>query len=227
MSQLLLTRLGYAAGLTVVAFTTALWGQGLGESCTFVVVCCALQLYSTCTEAASALSRLWKQSAHAKLLQRTPTGQVSNKQLQLFQHSSQLTRDLVHAAAKTHTVCVSSAEQCDIGPEQRLLLEHTFAAKPVAVLSKLLVWLQQQPDLLHLPALAADSSSSSSGSSGGNAAVCYGELWLDTTTGRFHQTPHIPSLQGARRTMSSCHVDWYMSMWCTVRGSWRAPQQHT
>jgi hypothetical protein len=206
MSQLLLARLGYAAGCDC-----------------FVVISCALQLYSACTEAASALSRLWKQSAHAKLLQRPPTGQVSNKQLQLFQHSSQLTRDLAYAAADAHTVCVSSAEQPDIGPEPRLLLEHTVAAKPVAVLSKLLVWLQQQPDLLQLPALAADSSSSSSG----NAVVCYGELWLDTTTGRFHQTPHIPSLQGARRNMSSCHVDWYMSMWCTVGGRWRAPQQHT
>jgi hypothetical protein len=58
-----------------------------------------LQACTAGAEAASALSRLWKQSAHAKLLQRPPAQKISPKHAALLQDT---TREVLHLMTATN-----------------------------------------------------------------------------------------------------------------------------
>jgi hypothetical protein len=140
---------------------------------------------------------LWKQSAHAKLLQRPPPQNISLKQAALLRDTGQEIDNLMTAFEKA-------------APTWRVLLNHSsahtgvaflnavLAARPVATLSQLLVWLQQGPALLRLPELAAEldsaavggaaaatvgSTISSSSSSGGGSVSGYSRLWRFCTSG--------------------------------------------
>jgi hypothetical protein len=132
-----------------------------------------LQLCYTCADAASSLSRLWKQSAHAKLLQRQPAERISAKQAALFEQSFQETAEL--------GLCLDELLKLQLQEDNReediqLILEETLAARPVAMLAQLLVWLQQRPELLQLPEQAADTLAPAQESS-------YCKLWSGSIQG--------------------------------------------
>jgi hypothetical protein len=68
--------------------------------------------------------------------------------------------------------------------ELQCFLQDALASHAVATLAQLLVWLQQRPELLQLPALAADESARSSSHS-------HGALWLACTRGGPMAATHI------------------------------------
>uniref|UniRef100_A0A383WH82 Uncharacterized protein n=1 Tax=Tetradesmus obliquus TaxID=3088 RepID=A0A383WH82_TETOB len=96
--------------------------------------------------AASPLSRLWKPSAQAKLLQRPPADCISDKQqkliLQTYYNAAELQRNLNNVAQLGSE---NSAEHVE------RLLQAVLAARAVSTLARLLVWLQQRPELLQQP----------------------------------------------------------------------------
>ncbi|WIA31961.1 hypothetical protein OEZ86_002816 [Tetradesmus obliquus] len=97
--------------------------------------------------ASSLLSHLWKQSAHAKLLQRPPADHISAKQEALFQQTCDnavelgLCSDVVLRLQQSNAGNDEHAEQ---------FLQATLAARPISTLAGLMVWLQRQPELLRL-----------------------------------------------------------------------------
>jgi hypothetical protein len=128
---------------------------------------------------------LWKQSAHAKLLQRPPAQKISPKQAVLLQDTerqiTKLTTAMNQAAASWQVTRNHSSAHAGL-----TFLNSVLAARPVAALAQLLVWLQQEIALLQLPELAAElgtaaaggaaatthaSSKSSSSTSNGSAAA--------------------------------------------------------
>jgi hypothetical protein len=98
---------------------------------------------------------LWKQSAHAKLLQRPPAQKISPKQAALLQDTGHeilnLKEAMNQAAASLRAIGDDSSTQSGL-----TILDPILAARPVATLSQLLVWLQQGVALLRLPELAAE-----------------------------------------------------------------------
>ncbi|WIA30740.1 hypothetical protein OEZ86_000807 [Tetradesmus obliquus] len=121
------------------------------------------KLGTTGPAAAALLSRLWKQSAHAKLLQRPPADNAITKHQTLFQK----TQD--HAVVLE--LCLDQVlrlqPQGDDHAEQ--FLQAVLAARPVATLARLLVWLQQRPELLQLPEQAAEELT---------CGLSYGTVWM-------------------------------------------------
>jgi hypothetical protein len=105
-----------------------------------------LQLSSQSANAASALSRLWKQSAHAKLLQRQPTDHTSIRYTDLFRSTAEHTRVLDISLATAQNL---HSKDSSLNAEG--FLGCTYVARPVAMLAQLLVWLQKAPQLLQLP----------------------------------------------------------------------------
>jgi hypothetical protein len=134
-----------------------------------------LQMHDAAVSAASALSRLWKQSAHAKLLQRPPAPKLSAKHAALIQQTADLIGTLKwHAETVTafHAPLQKAGEGTGVTLRQNFL-DDVLAARPVATLAKLLEWLQQQPELLQMPMLAAQEE----------RPTGYGRLWLACTQG--------------------------------------------
>jgi hypothetical protein len=107
---------------------------------------CLLQLSKTGADAASQLSRLWKQSAQAKLLQRPPADRISAKYEALFKQSYHETVDL--GVCTDEVLRLQSEDSLQLAQE---FLQAILAAKPVSTLALLPVWLQQRPELLQLP----------------------------------------------------------------------------
>jgi hypothetical protein len=156
---------------------------------------------------------LWKQSAHAKLLQRPPAQKISFKQAALLQDTAQEIAILFTAIDKAAAACRVMRNHSGTHTGLRFL-DAILAARPVATLSQLLVWLQQGIALLQLPELAtemgseaesraaapADGSTNSSSnsriaaaqiaaasaaevSSGSSRGGVYGKLWLFCASG--------------------------------------------
>jgi hypothetical protein len=115
---------------------------------------------------------LWKLSAHAKLLKQPPAATSSAKQLALFQHSIQYADALEEAAHIAHEKLLQQQEPGDV----QCFLQDVLASRAVATLARLLVWLQQRPELLQLPALAVDESACSS-------SYEHAALWLACSRG--------------------------------------------
>jgi hypothetical protein len=112
-----------------------------------------LQLSNRCAEASWCLSRLWKKPAHAKLLHRQPADHITAKQAELIKQSASETAALA--------LCIQQAlhlQSQELEEHVQEFLEATFAARPVATLAQMLVWLQQRPELLELPAVAAEEN---------------------------------------------------------------------
>jgi hypothetical protein len=69
--------------------------------------------------------------------------------------------------------------------DEHVVLEATAAGQSVSTLARLLVWLQQRPELLQLSSLAAaDTQTVASSSSSSSAPTSHGALWLATLEGK-------------------------------------------
>ncbi|WIA38403.1 hypothetical protein OEZ86_001729 [Tetradesmus obliquus] len=106
----------------------------------------AVLLCKTGTAAVSQLSRLWKQSAHAKLLQRPPADRLGAKQAAVFEQTNDAVVDLGLCVDALHLL--QSQARAEYADE---FLQAVLATRPLATLARLLVWLQQRPELLLLP----------------------------------------------------------------------------
>jgi hypothetical protein len=95
-----------------------------------------------------------EESAHAKLLQRPLNEHTSAKHADLFKKSIDNACYLVLCVGERHKWNSGDGGALS-GPE---LLGPTLAARPVSTLARLLVWLQQRPDLLELPPLSDQST---------------------------------------------------------------------
>jgi hypothetical protein len=130
------------------------------------------------------LARLWKQSAHAKLLKQplAAASSVKLKHLGLFQHSIQYAAALEEAAHVAHEQLLQQQVPADV----QCFLQDVLASHAVATLAQLLAWLQQRPELLQLHELAADQSACS-------GCHNHGALWLACNKGApiavTHTTP--------------------------------------
>jgi hypothetical protein len=118
---------------------------------------------------------LWKQAAHAKLLQQPPAESHSSKHAALFSNSIQYAADL-----QQQTVDALHLLQNDPALVGQAFVDCMLAARPVAVLCRLLVWLQQRPELLQLPALAADEHAFA-------GQANHGALWLASLSGELQR----------------------------------------
>jgi hypothetical protein len=150
----------------------------------------------------------------AKLLQRPPAQKISPKQAALLQETEQQLSKLTSAAKKAAAACIDVRDHTSVHPGLTFM-NSVLAARPVATLSQLLVWLQQAPTLLQLPELAAQRSSAAAGSaaattegstnsssssnnntasaadvsSGSSAEENYGRLWFTCTSGVLAHAP--------------------------------------
>jgi hypothetical protein len=152
-----------------------------------------LQLCQRASSAAYALSRLWKQSAHVKLLQQPPARKISNKLASLLIQSKQHVIDLEEALREATPICSDLVEGChpQYGHD---LVAAVMEAKPVSTIARLLVWLQQQPELLRLHAWEDNGDDEDDAAAGDEAAACtsssssdpgiYGSLWLNSAIGK-------------------------------------------
>uniref|UniRef100_A0A383VH34 Uncharacterized protein n=1 Tax=Tetradesmus obliquus TaxID=3088 RepID=A0A383VH34_TETOB len=164
------------------------------------------QACSLGAEAASSITRMWKQTAQFMWLQR-PIKHCSAKQALVLDKTTQATAKLKNAF-DTAVSSLHLYEEHGVTQPIQKFLDCTLASHPVLTLAQLLVWLQRQPELLQLPASAAahgssaaeassssssssraSSSSSSSSSrasssraSSSSASVTIGEVWLACTT---------------------------------------------
>lgn len=155
--------------------------------------CCLLQLCQAASEAASQLSRLWKQSAHTKLLQQPPTQKMSAKHAALFLQSKKHTAALEHALSLAAQICADLQQQGHPQHGQDFV-DRVLASKPVPTLTRLLMWLQQKPERLQLHALEAWSTSPASSSSSNH--LDYGILWMVTAGGkRIQLEQSMPALE--------------------------------
>jgi hypothetical protein len=146
----------------------------------------ALQASETCSSAYQ-LARLWKRSAHAKLLLRPPAATISAKHIGLFQHSIQYAAALEEAALASHEQMLLQQVPADV----QCFLQDVLASHAVATLAQLLAWLQQRPELLQLPALAADESAYS-------GCHSYGALWLVCSRGGPIAVTNVTPCSGRR-----------------------------
>jgi hypothetical protein len=131
-----------------------------------------LQLCREVEDGGYRLSRLWKQSAHAKLLQRPPVASHNTKHAALFKETA--------AYAETfYMVLTSAAGLIKQGYEMDgvVFCDAAFAARPITMLCKLLMWLQQRPELLQLRGPAMQDKDLITPSLGG--------LWLNCCLGKY------------------------------------------
>jgi hypothetical protein len=91
---------------------------------------------------------MWKQSAHAKLLQRPPTENTNTKHAALLEQSYHEITKLSDAANGVQLHLLLQTREAD---KAAALIDEVFAARAVSTLAGLLVWLQQRPELLQLP----------------------------------------------------------------------------
>jgi hypothetical protein len=101
---------------------------------------------------------LWKQSAHAKLLQRPPAQKISPKHAALLQDTTREILHLMTATNKAAAAYIDGRKHSSDHPRLRYL-DSLLLARPVATLCQLLVWLQQGIAVLQLPELAAELGS--------------------------------------------------------------------
>jgi hypothetical protein len=157
---------------------------------------------------------LWKQSAHAKLLQRPPTHKTSLKQAALLQDTRQELVKLATAITKAAISCQSISGHSSAQPGIAFL-DVVLAARPVATLSQLLVWLQQGAALLQLPELAAELGSATEGSA---AAATDGNT-SSTSSSSSNSIPaaEIAAASGADVSSRSCGGGEFGTLWmlCT------------
>jgi hypothetical protein len=149
-----------------------------------------LQLCQRASDAASSLSRLWKQSATAKLQQQNLARKVNNKLATLLKQSAQQTLALEEVLREATPLCWDLRERgLQYGHQ---VVDAVMEAKPVPTMARLVALLQLQPEMLGLQAwddeddeevAAACMSSSSS-----NVAVSYGRLWLISVMGEHYNT---------------------------------------
>jgi uncharacterized membrane protein YgcG len=176
-----------------------------------------LQLCNSASFAATALTRLWKQSAHVKLLQQPLARKISSKLASVLQLSAHHLVALADVLTEATPFCSDLVERGH--PEYgHDLVAAVMEAKPVSTIAQLLVWLQQQPDMLRLHAWSEDdgffdygdnaggdvaaacttsssssntsrstSTTSSSSSSSSSGSGSYGGLWLSSAIGK-HKT---------------------------------------
>jgi hypothetical protein len=109
---------------------------------------------------------------HAKLLQQPPAESHSSKHAALFSRSIQYAARLQQQTSNAFQLW-----QQDSALDGQAFVDSMLAAHPVAVLCRLLVWLQQKPELLQLPALAADRHAFV-------GQANHGALWLASLTGQ-------------------------------------------
>jgi hypothetical protein len=116
---------------------------------------------------------LWKRPAHAKLLLRPPAATISAKHIGLFQNSIQYAAALEEAAHAAHEQLLVQQQ-----PDAHLqcFLQDVLASHAAATLAQLLAWLLPRPELLQLPALAADAAAYSGHHN-------HGALWLACSRG--------------------------------------------
>jgi hypothetical protein len=145
-----------------------------------------LQVHTNYADAAAALVSFWKQPAHAKLLRRPVPVKVTKQQVSYIYHSIDHIRDLGRAMLKAEAMRQQLQKEGLVTLSEQLLLESTFAAQPVATLARLLVWMQQRPELLHLPNLDAQLASEKgrrSSSSTEATVLPYTVLWQFSAKG--------------------------------------------
>jgi hypothetical protein len=149
-----------------------------------------VQLCQRAGDAASSLSRLWKQSANAKLLQQPLAKKINNKLAALIKQSAQHMLVLEGVLSEATPFCSDLAES---GYPQygHDVVAAVLEAKAVSTIARLLVWLQQQPEMLGLHAWddkddaeVAAACLSSSSSSSSSVPISYGRLWLISVRGR-------------------------------------------
>jgi hypothetical protein len=133
---------------------------------------------------------LWKQSAHAKLLQRPPAQKISQQLAALLHDTGDEIINIMTAIDKAAAACRVMCNHSRAHPGVEFL-DAVLVARPVATLSQLLVWLQQGIALLQLPELAAelgrraasgaaaatdDGSTTSSSSSSSSSSIATAEI---------------------------------------------------
>ncbi|WIA32490.1 hypothetical protein OEZ86_003308 [Tetradesmus obliquus] len=158
------------------------------------------ELCQAASEAASQLSRLWKQSAHTKLLQQPPTQKMSAKHAALFLQSKKHTAALEHALSLAAQICADLQQQGHPQHGQDFV-DRVLASKPVPTLTRLLMWLQQKPERLQLHALEAWSTSPASSSSSNH--LDYGILWMVTAGGLVALLDFVLKFGGSSSSSSS------------------------
>jgi hypothetical protein len=137
-----------------------------------------LQLCNAGKILASNLVRFWKHSAHAKLLQRPPPDRISPRQAAILGQGYQPAADLGLLSAE---VVQLFSEEDDCEGHVQEFLQATFAARPVATLAQLLVWLQQRPELLRFPEVAAGKLAPDECDFRDQSAYCF--LWMAISKG--------------------------------------------
>ncbi|WIA20379.1 hypothetical protein OEZ85_004801 [Tetradesmus obliquus] len=163
-----------------------------------------LQLFeealSASVEAAGILNSLWKKPQQVKLLRRPPANPCSAKLAPLLLFKATHKAAQITEAVQAMLTCSDQVKaQGNASPAQSFL-DCCLAKDTLSTLLQLLLWLQHRPEVLQLPALAAQhgtvsngsaaeaaaattsSSSSSSSSSIGDTSLRYGELWLAVTS---------------------------------------------
>jgi hypothetical protein len=151
----------------------------------------SLQASETCSSAYQ-LARLWKRPPHAKLLLRPPAAYIGAKHIGLFQNSIQYAAALEAAAHAAHEQQVPGDVQC--------FLQDVLASHAVATLAQLLAWLLPRPELLQLPALAADESAYS-------GCHSHGALWLACSRGGRRAVTHATTAcSGWGERLARCEV---------------------
>jgi hypothetical protein len=125
---------------------------------------------------------LWKQSTQTKLLQRPPADRISAKNRTLHEQTYHETATL--GLCLDEVLQLQSEESLQLAED---LLQATLAARPVATLAQLLVWLQQRPELLQLPQQAAQQPGSVDESS-------YCTLWMCCSRGELYGTAMVAAV---------------------------------
>ncbi|WIA32865.1 hypothetical protein OEZ86_006040 [Tetradesmus obliquus] len=125
--------------------------------------------------AAWRISRTWKQSGHAKLLQLQPTALPNPRRAALLAETMQLATQIAELRWRKLLACFSHQEETTSAELARDVLQDIISSGAAATLAKLLVWLQQWLEALDLPGLAALPESTAL------AAGSYHGLWWTCT----------------------------------------------
>jgi hypothetical protein len=154
---------------------------------------------------------LWKQSAHAKLLQRPPAQKLSPKLAALLHDTGEEMINIMTAIDTAAAACRVIRNHSSAHPGVEFL-DAVLAARPVATLSQLLVWLQQGIALLQMPELAAELGRRAAG--GATAATDDGST---TSSSSSIATAEISAASAADVSSGSSDGGGYGQLWwfCT------------
>lgn len=144
----------------------------------------SLQLHRAAA-AAWRISRTWKQSGHAKLLQLQPTALPNPRRAALLAETMQLATQIAELRWGKLLACFSHQEETTSAELARDVLQDIISSGAAATLAKLLVWLQQWLEALDLPGLAALPESTAL------AAGSYHGLWWTCTDGEITNITNI------------------------------------